>query len=532
MNRVRAGALTAAALLAAGLPVTAFGAPPKAAPKPYCGTTVGGKVVTAPCTAVGLQRETNVDTFEPTVGSDPEGRLFYAEASPGGIAIGYAAGVTRSDDAGRTWRQVTPRVAGQRVPPETNDPYVYVDPATGRVFNFHMAPILVCSVLSFSDDAGATWTTNPVGCGPTGVWDHQTMVAAKPRGVVTTGYPNVLVQCVNAVYAVSCSRSLDGGLVWGPSVPVSENRHIVSNGAGEQTGHLRAAPDGTIYLPSPEGGQKPVVFVSDDSGLTWRRQVIAEIDIPFTDPAIGVDRDGTVYASFVDRSGRLFYTVSRDQARTWTKPTAVTAPTVTATKPVLVVGDPGKVAIAYPGTDDLRQRFDTEGYGTKDLAEQVAWGGFISVSTNGLASKPRFQTVEATGRDPLERGAACVSGGRCDAQVDFIDMTLRPDGTVWAAFVDACRDDCAKPGGGVATGRSIGVVLTLTKGGDLCAARCSVFGPAQQGSRPAGPVPAIRPLREVVRPSAPQAPLPFDPATLAELRRRFDVDGRKGYRAG
>ncbi|HVF04400.1 MAG TPA: sialidase family protein [Frankiaceae bacterium] len=524
MHRVRASALSLAVLVAA-LPVAAQGAARKAAPKAFCETTVGGRIVSAPCALAGAKRATNVKTFEPTLGSDPEGRLFYAKASADdGIAIGFAAGVTRSDNGGRTWREVTPKTGGVAMPPETNDPYVYVDPATGRVFNFHMAPFLSCSILSYSDDAGATWTTNPVGCGPTGVWDHQTMVAAKPRGVSTSGYPNVLLQCVNAVYAVSCSRSLDGGDVWGPSMIVSENQHLVARG-GEQTGHLRAAPDGTIYLPSPEAGDKPVVFVSEDSGGTWRRQVISTVSIPFTDPAVAVDRNGTVYATFVDRTGRLLYAVSRNKARTWTKPVPVTSPRVTATKPVLVVGDPGKIAIAFPGTDDLPKRFATPGYPAEkaQFADTVRWGGYIAVSTNALAKTPRFQTLDATGPKGLEAGAACVNGGRCTAQVDFIDMVTRPDGTVWAAFVDACPDEC--PEGSV--GAPLGVVVTLTKGGDLCSSRCSHFGRAGGAAAAA---PAMPRLIERPLPSAPRAPLSLDPETLAELRRMYDVSGRKGYR--
>ena len=428
---------------------------------------------------VGAMLNVGADTFEPTIGADPRGYLYFAEAAAsGGVAVGFRAGTRMSKDGGATWTDVSPKVGGMNIPPETNDPYIYVDPGTGRVFSFHMAPILTCAMLSFSDNQGQSWTTNPAGCFPTVVWDHQTIVAAKPRVLATTGYPNILHQCVNAVYAAMCSRSLDGGLTWAPPTVVHLNEDI-GKLQGAQHGHLAAAPDGTLYLPTALGGDVPTVYVSRDDGLTWTKRTIANIDTPWTDPSISVDHEGTAYAAFTDEAGALYVSVSKDAGTTWS-PAVKATQGITATMPVINVGDPGRIVISYPGTNDL-----PEGWNTDPLPprSQEAWGAFMTVSYNALSASPTFETIEVSGADPLERGHACVRGGRCVYQVDFIEAVIGPDGRPYASFADGCTSaNCIgnpsaannepAPGGGN------GVVATLTSMPmPLCESRCPRYGP-------------------------------------------------------
>ena len=431
---------------------------------------------------VGAMLTVGADTFEPTIGADPSGYLYFAEAAAGGgVAVGFRAGTRLSKDGGATWTDISPKIAGRNIPPETNDPYIYVDPGTGRVFSFHMAPILTCAMLSFSDNQGQSWTTNPAGCFPTVVWDHQTIVAAKPRGVQTLGYPNVLVQCVNAVYAAMCSRSLDGGMTWLPPSMVHPNTYMSAESlCGAQHGHLTAAPDGTLYLPTSQCATKPTVYVSQDSGLTWTKRVIADIDTPFTDPSVSVDHEGTVYAAFTDEAGVLYLSVSKDAGATWS-PAVVATQGITATMPVINVGDPGRIVISYPGTNDL-----VDGWNTDPLPDpsEEAWGAFMTVSYNALSDAPTFETIEVSGEDPLERRHACVRGDRCLYQVDFIEAIIGPDGRPYASFADGCTsNNCINnpavnnneptPGGGN------GVVATLTKMPmPLCELRCPWYGPA------------------------------------------------------
>jgi hypothetical protein len=415
-------------------------------------------------------------TFEPTLGVDGAGRIFYSVTRVPGVAAGWRPGMFMSGDHGDTWKDISPAIAGTTVPFETNDPFVYVDQGTGRAFNFHMAPILTCTWISFTDDQGATWGNNPLGCGGQVPYDHQTIVASRPRTFPLAGsYPHLLLQCVNSVHSEECSRSLDGGQSWMPTNPAYPNSQAAT-GRGTQTGHMAAAPDGTIYLPTSEGGTKPVVYATDNDGLTWRRQQIADMSIPFTDPAIAVDRDGNLYAAWVDTPGNLYYAVSRNTGVTWTAPVRL-ATGITATLPALDVGDPGNVVVAFPGTTSLPAGFNTA-TGKQSCGKNVncvGWNGYLAVSYDALGPAPTFQTVQANHDGPLFRGAtACVAGGRCSYLTDFIDVTVGPDGRPYAAFsrgcTGACLTDATKPNNET---DGWGILATLTSGPTLCASGCA-----------------------------------------------------------
>lgn len=473
--------------------------------------------------------------FEPTMHAGPDGDLYYALTDDGGVTIGFGAGVAHSGDLGATWEDVTPTLGGEKLPPETYDPYVYVDPWTGRVFSFHMDPILTCSILSFSDDKGETWTTNPVGCGPTGVWDHQTLVAAPPtEGTALLGdYPNVLVQCVNAIYAAVCARSLDGGLTWTHGVPVEANTWLAS-GNGAQHGHLVSEADGTIYLPTSEGGKNPVVFISRDSGLTWERSQISDKDMPFQDPTIAVDDAGTIWAAFQDNAGVLWLSSSTDDGASWSEDVRITPEGVIGTKPAMVAGDAGHIAIAYPGTDDVAS-FGEIG-GLSDLEQRaVVWGGFVTASTDADQPDASFTTVEVTGDDPLIRGGdGCISGDRCKFEVDFIEATVTPDGQVFASFSDGCIRSCVTNPTGNNDAGSVGAAVAVTlplDEFDLCAGTCGRFvmpeGVAASHST------ATAPLKSQTVSSSAGDPATtwFTPAQLGDYARRAATE-RARWAAG
>lgn len=438
------------------------------------GTAAGKKPAAGkPAYDIGFQ------TFEPTLGATANGDLYFSTTPSSGVALGWAASIAKSQDAGRTWKDVGPQlVEGETNPPETNDPYIYVDPATSRIFTFHMAPILTCSIMSFSDDGGSSWQANPRGCSPTVIWDHQTMVAAKPRGTQTMGYPNILHQCVNAVYAAMCARSLDGGLTWGPSVPVYPKPEP-TEGCGSQHGHLTASPDGKVYLPTSLCGTKPTVFISEDDGLTWRESVIADMNTPFIDPTVSVDSKGNLYAAYVDESGWLYFSSSKNDGVKWTKPVRV-AKGYTANMPVIVAGDPGKVSIAYPGTNDLSKGYKTKGYldspADPELMEKIAWGANFTTSYNALGANPKFKTTVSTGSDPIGRGRMCSNGTRCSYLVDFIEAVIGPDGRPYASFADGCVGECSRSAKGTqVAGTANGLLTTLATGPRLCSSVCWRF---------------------------------------------------------
>ena len=415
-------------------------------------------------------------TFEPTIGVDAQNRVFFSVTRAPGVAAGWIPGMYMSTNKGDAWKDISPSIEGHFVPLETNDPFIYVDQQTGRIVNFHMAPILVCSMVSTSDDQGASWFNNPLGCGGEAPYDHQTIVAAKPRVFPTEGYPNLFLQCVNSIHSEECSRSLDGGHTWMPTNPAYPNDTATKNctGCGTQTGHLAAAPDGTIYLPTSEGGYRPVVYSTDNDALTWTRHQIADVQIPFTDPAIAVDQNGTIYAAYVDTSGKLFYTYSKDKAVTWSTPVAV-ATGITANLPALDVGDPGKVVIAFPGTAQLPQGYQTPTgkYSCGSNGNCVSWDADFAITYNGLDATPTFQTVKANSDGPLIRGASSCSGTRCAYLTDFIDVTVGPDGRPYASWSRGCTGKClTDPKADNNETDGWGMMSTLTSGPTLCSTGC------------------------------------------------------------
>ena len=416
-------------------------------------------------------------TFEPTIGVDGQNRVYFSVTREPGVAVGWIPGMYMSTDKGDSWKDISPSVAGHFVPLETNDPFIYVDQATGRIVSFHMAPILVCSMVSTSDDQGASWFNNPLGCGGEAPYDHQTIVAAKPRVFPTAGYPNLFLQCVNSIHSEECSRSLDGGHTWMPTNPAYPNDAATKNctGCGTQTGHMAAAPDGTIYLPTSEGGYRPVIYSTDNDALTWTRHQIADMPIPFTDPAIAVDQNGVVYAAWVDTTGKLFYAYSKDKAVTWSTPVAI-ATGITTNLPALDVGDPGKVVIAFPGTTGLPQGYQTANgkYTCGTNPQCVEWNGYFAVSYNALDPVPTFQTAQVNNDGPLFRGASDCTSNRCSYLTDFIDVTVGPDGRPYSSFVRGCTGKCLtdpKANNNESTGW--GMMATLSSGPTLCDTGCT-----------------------------------------------------------
>ena len=404
-----------------------------------------------PANLMGVLRALGTPAFEPTLGVDSKGAIYFATADGGeGVAIGYRPGVWKTEDGGLTWTDVTPTLpTGHAAPPETNDPFVYVDPATDRIFQFAMAPILVCSVLSWSDDGGQSWTTNPRGCGHPPPWDHQSMVASAPRGTPTVGYESVLVQCVNNIASSICARSLDGGLTWVTGAPA-----FSTPGCGGLHGHPVASPDGVVYLPKDHCGEA-YVAVSKDNGLTW--ETVRVSDKPTqgeSDPAMAVDDAGNVYYVFVDDEGALWMSVSSDEGATWSEAVMASPPGVTTHVPTLAAGSAGRIALAYPGTEDL-----PKGYASAEkLQEGARWNAYMAYSVDAASGNATFVTARLNDpADPIVRGPC--GPGRCPGIVDFIDVVIAPDGTPYAAFVDACTDGCTANGEGLADNNASEAVL-------------------------------------------------------------------------
>lgn len=431
-------------------------------------------------------------TYEPTLGVTRDGDLFY---------VGYASRtsdsprapltVGRSSDGGASWQRVLTRH------PSSLDPYLYVDRDTDRVF---ASDIDGCVELSWSDDMGQSWTTNPAAaCGS--VTDHQTMYAGPPVTSVTSKYPNVVYVCgIMTIWyggaAQACAKSLDGGSTW---VPTGEPAYTytphtvdavtdgdVSVGCTPGSGHLFVDSSGTLYLPrghcSRPGDRTtadPYVAISEDEGATWTRVKVADNGMPTGrsavfgfllgqervvnhEAAVAADDDGNVYYFWIARDRLPYLAVSGDGGRTWDDPLMVAPPGVDqAAMPTMMSGSGGALAIAYLGTKESPGGppfpHDPEAYAN------VTWNGYLTVTTDALVPDPLFWTTSAN--DPAHPLVTGKCGPiRCQQQADFIDVQVGPDGRPWASFVAPCE-----PTGPTVTSEcsGMGLVASLVGGPDL-----------------------------------------------------------------
>lgn len=394
---------------------------------------------------VGTLRWIDHDAAEPTLAVTSDGALFYAAITFDNDlpTCGTPApclprtDILRSLDGGATWEDVTPYLPGGAVRShfDTGDPYVYVDPATDRVYDLDQRFAVGQYSISWSDDKGDSWT-GPVFLCDAPPCDHQTIVAYKPAVPALPTYPSHVMVCYNQIHSVACKVSPDGGAAWTRATPPFL-------GAGPEGfcgglhGHLKSGTDGVVYLPKGHCGV-PMVAVTKDGGLTWD-QVLISADVPIDghEVNIALDEENNVYANWVSE-GRLYLASSTDQGATWTPAVDVTPPGMTATHlPAIAAGAPGKVVIAYVATDD------PEGY-EQDLDADEAnaiWHAYLTLVDGAGTESPTMTTVRVNpADDPVVRGKC--GPGRCPALYDFIDVVIDADGRPWAALSDACVEEC------------------------------------------------------------------------------------------
>lgn len=432
---------------------------------------------------------TDTQALEPTIGVTKNGTAFYAAAGwqidTPVVKAGAATKVLRSTDGGLSWEAVSPNFVATEDPPITLDPYVYVDTATGRVFSIDLA--LACSYLHWSDDGGETWSTNPTACGGGElINDHQTIVAGPPpANVETNGYPNVLYYCVNRVFDVSCSRSLDGGASFDQlsTRPFQGDDPDAGGFCGGLHGHLVTDKEGRVFLPKGHC-RFPWIAVSEDAGDSWTRVQVSDT-VPSTvgsgsgiQTSVAVDEAGNLYYVWWDRPNekhRLPYmAVSQDHGKTWSDPLMIAPPGVVEVNfPTIDAGAEGRVTVAFPGTTVAE---------TEENADSRPWNYYVVVSDTALDPNPIFLSATANEvADPIHRGE-CQD--RCGAMFDFIDVLVAPAGEVWSSTADSCTQerDCISTTEGNAQAFSFeGMAIRQLAGPALRGPRGDLPSPAATG---------------------------------------------------
>ncbi len=413
---------------------------------------------------------TGILGFEPTLGVAPDGTV-YSQGQRRNVTLESV--VVRSRNRGGSWSDASPRVSSgdDWKHSYTQDPYLYVDSQTGRVFTSDLLFPGPGQMFSYSDDRGKTWTTSIVGAEQT---DHQTVFAGPPSEAdKTSGYPNVVYNCAANVYATAvlsaattCIKSLDGGDTWRlTGTPPYVNDPRAGPGTGDApgwcaglTGHGFVGHDGTVYLPRGFCEQ-PWLAISRDGGLTWTRVQVAdngmggsdsgppeELPQPSHEAGVVADRRGNIYYTWVAMDLLPYLAVSRDGGETWSKPVCVSPPGVTQTSlPGIAIAPKapvGKIAMIYMGSTNA----PGAPYEPDEAAYAGAtWNAYVTVTQDALATRPTFHTASLNDpADPLVIGKCGTL--RCGAEYDFIDVQIDRNGTPWAAVIDGCIGGCTNIG--------------------------------------------------------------------------------------
>jgi hypothetical protein len=414
---------------------------PKAVPSNRRTSYTGPKLVLA-------QSYVGRKAAEPTLGVDKLGHVFTAasafDAIPGNPPKNEPRTlVLASFDGGRTFRDNSPNLAGIKTQNVSTDPYIYVEPTTGRVFDLDLQG-LNGAHMSFSDDGGKTWTESALGTA--GANDHQTLVAGPfveggiTAPVVDPKFKKVLYYCTNAVGYGSCARSFDGGRTFtqagqtgyeavNPGYLVGLDADHNEGICGSLHGHAVTDQQGLLFIPRGYC-QIPMIAVSTDEATTFTDVKVANIRMNGQQASVVADKLGNLYYVFQDAEhNQPYLVISRDHGSHWGTPMMIAPPGVVETNfPTIDVGDPGKIAITFPGS--------TSTLGHKDLTRP--WNSYVVMSTNALTANPLFLSNTANpSNDPVARGD-CKN--RCGRMYDFLDLVSAPadQGRVFATAVDTC----------------------------------------------------------------------------------------------
>jgi hypothetical protein len=346
-----------------------------------------------------------------------------------------------------TWRNVAPLLDSLI----TLDPILFTDSRTNRTFVSQLSA--GCSLLSYTDDDGASWVPNPIGCGLASGVDHQTVGGgAFGPPLAGVGYPDSVYYCAQAIVTAQCALSVDGGLTFNPAVPIYTLLQC-----GGLHGHLRAAPDGTVYVPNSDCGGRQGVAVSTNNGLTWTvRTVPISTTQDESDPSVAVGAGNTVYLGWEDGASnktgsKPFVAVSRDRGVTWTNVQNVGAAfgINNVQFPEMIAGDDNRAAFAFLGATTAGD----------DQASSFAgvWHLYVATTLDGGVT---WTTVDATPSDPVQRGCIWLAGGsnQCRNLLDFNDITVDAQGRILVGYADGCIGACV-----TGTKNSFSAVATIAR---------------------------------------------------------------------
>jgi hypothetical protein len=314
---------------------------------------------------------------------------------------------------------------------ESFDPILWTDSKTGRTIVSQLVFGSTESLSAITDNDGDTWLPSH-GAGIASGIDHQTVGggpfhAPLPAGAI---YPNAVYYCSQDIALANCAVSLDGGLTYGPAVPI-----YLSQQCGGLHGHVKVGPDGVAYVPNKDCGGNQAVVVSEDNGVSWNVRAVPNSLAAGSDPSLGISKNGRVYFGFADNNNHPVIAISEDHGQSWhdVKDVGAAAGINNAVFSEVVAGDDNRAAFAFLGSKSI---------GALDARTfPGVWYMYVAATYDGGTT---WHLVNATPNDPVQRGPVWLNGGSEISRnlLDFNDMTVDKQGRLLIAFADGCVDAC------------------------------------------------------------------------------------------
>ena len=342
-----------------------------------------------------------------------------------------------------------------------SDPIGFTDRQTGRVFAGELTLLSPTCKTSYSDDDGQTWVpTN--GSGIASGVDHETIGGGpyhapltRPAGVPGL-YPNAVYYCSQDIETAFCSRSDDGGLTFGPSIPM----YAITQCVGIH-GHVKVSPkDGTVFVPNNNCNNEGAVAVSEDNGNTWNvrpvRSATVDTASGHSDPAVAIDANGRAYFAIANNDNSMAVGWSDDNGRNWNNIVDVGAVfgLNNIRYPAAVAGDPGRAAVAFYGST-------TPGDANSSTFSGI-WHLYIAHTFDGGMT---WTTTDATPGAPIQRGKIWTEGGADIGRnlLDFFDITIDKQGRVLVGYVNGCSGGNCAQSAPTASGNAFSATATIAR---------------------------------------------------------------------
>jgi hypothetical protein len=333
---------------------------------------------------------------------------------------------------------------------ESMDPILWTDSKVGRTIVSQLILASTESLSAITDNDGDLWLPSQ-GAGIASGIDHQTVGGGPFHAPLLAGafYPNAVYYCSQDTALANCALSLDGGLTYGPAVP------IYTSQCGGLHGHVKVGPDGVAYVPNKDCGGKQGVAVSEDNGMTWNVRTVPNSLPAGSDPSLGISKNGRVYLGFADNDNHPVIAISDDHGQSWhdVRDVGAAAGINNVVFSEVVAGDDNRAAFAFLGAKSIGA-LDARTY-------PGVWNMYVAATYDGGST---WHLVNATPNDPVQRGPIWLAGGSEISRnlLDFNDMTIDKQGRMLVGYADGCVDACIQ-GPETARGNSYTAVASILR---------------------------------------------------------------------